>query len=154
MKTTGGVAAGINRFRDHGRDVGAWLQTIARNLIYDHLWSARHNREFPVGDDMPDHAEMSAVEASLLAAEGERLLLRAIDRLSDDQRECVRLRFLRGMSVAGAATAMGRSENAVKAVTFRAVRRLAIILTTESVRTVSSDADLEFAAHRRLPTIP
>jgi RNA polymerase sigma-70 factor, ECF subfamily len=42
--------AHIETFTWQGRDIGAWLATIARNVVTDHYKSARTNRETPVGD--------------------------------------------------------------------------------------------------------
>jgi len=55
-------------------------------------------------------------------------LIDCVRRLGDDQRECIALRFLQGLSVAETATIMGRNEGAVKALQHRAVRRLATLM--------------------------
>ena len=55
-------------------------------------------------------------------------LLAGIAQLSADQRVCLALRFLQGLSVAETAAAMGKKEGAVKALQHRAVRRLAGLL--------------------------
>jgi RNA polymerase sigma-70 factor (ECF subfamily) len=49
----------------------------------------------------------------------------AVARLGDEQRECVLLRFVQGLSVSETAAAMGKNEGAVKALQHRAVRKLA-----------------------------
>jgi RNA polymerase sigma-70 factor (ECF subfamily) len=51
--------------------------------------------------------------------------------LGDDQRECIVLRFLQGLSVSETANIMGRNEGAIKALQHRAVRRLAQLLPAE-----------------------
>src|SRR5947209_9039991 len=35
----------IDSVRDQGRDLGAWLTTIARNLVVDHTRSSRYQRD-------------------------------------------------------------------------------------------------------------
>jgi len=55
-------------------------------------------------------------------------LIDCVRRLGDDQRECIVLRFLQGLSVAETAAVMGRNEGAVKALQHRAVRRLAMLM--------------------------
>lgn len=57
-----------------------------------------------------------------------RELLRCVRQLNPDQRECIRLRFLQGLSVTETAVAMQRNEGAVKALQHRAIRRLAQLL--------------------------
>jgi RNA polymerase sigma-70 factor (ECF subfamily) len=67
-------------------------------------------------------------EQEVMAEATNAELLRCIQQLGDDQRECIVLRFLQGLSVAETAKLMGRNEGAVKALQHRAVRRLAQIL--------------------------
>jgi RNA polymerase sigma-70 factor (ECF subfamily) len=114
-----------------GRDVGAWFVTIARNLILDHLKSSRFRLEITTAE--PDDADrvQSGPEAVMLARAASTELLRAVRILGADQRECVVLRFLQGLSVAETAAAMHRSEGAIKALQHRAVRRLAQLLPAE-----------------------
>ena len=54
-----------------------------------------------------------------------------MNQLSIDQRECVVLRFLQGMSVSETAEVMGKKDGAIKALQHRAVRRLADIFSAE-----------------------
>ena len=58
-------------------------------------------------------------------------LLECVRQIGDDQRECIVLRFLQGLSVAETAKVMDRNEGAVKALQHRAVRRLAQLLPPE-----------------------
>src|SRR3712207_1814770 len=55
-------------------------------------------------------------------------LMAGVAQLSDEQRECLVLRFLQGLSVAETAAAMGKKDGAIKALQHRAVRRLASLL--------------------------
>jgi RNA polymerase sigma-70 factor (ECF subfamily) len=55
-------------------------------------------------------------------------LLRCVAELGEDQRECIVLRFMQGLSVAETAAIMNRNEGAIKALQHRAVRRLAQLL--------------------------
>ncbi len=59
------------------------------------------------------------------------VLLDCVRKLGTDQRECIVLRFLQGLSVAETAAIMSRNEGAVKALQHRAVRRLAQLLPSE-----------------------
>ena len=120
-----------------GRDVGAWFVTIARNLILDHMKSSRFRLEV-VTDEVtePGAAPISGIGAQAQAGpEQEAIsratrteLLRCVARLGEDQRECIVLRFMQGLSVAETAAIMNRNEGAIKALQHRAVRRLAQLL--------------------------
>ncbi|MEV4596350.1 sigma-70 family RNA polymerase sigma factor [Amycolatopsis sp. NPDC049253] len=122
-----------------GRDVGAWFVTIARNLILDHVKSSRFRLEV-VTDEVsePGAAPVSAVgpaaqagpEQQAIAGATRAELLRCVAELGEDQRECIVLRFLQGLSVAETAQVMHRNEGAIKALQHRAVRRLAQLLPT------------------------
>ena len=120
-----------------GRDVGAWFVTIARNLILDHVKSSRFRLEV-VTDEVtePGAAPVSGIGAQAQAGpEQEAIsratrteLLRCVAKLGEDQRECIVLRFMQGLSVAETAAIMNRNEGAIKALQHRAVRRLAQLL--------------------------
>src|SRR6185369_6530312 len=98
----------INSFTWQGRDLGAWLVTIARNLVAD------HSDRGPEGSP-----ELAVVDHITNVA-----LLGAVKQLNPEQQECIVLRFLHGFSVAETATAMGKNEGAIKALQYRAVRAL------------------------------
>lgn len=108
-----------------GRDIGAWFITIARNIVLDHVKSARHRLETTTADviepDDPEPGPEVAVLSSLTATH----LMRAVDRLGADQRECIMLRFIHGLSVSETAEVMGKNDGAVKALQHRAIRKLA-----------------------------
>lgn len=115
-----------------GRDLGAWLVTIARNLVADHFKSGRHRLEVTTGDVLDAEREDRGPEGSPEAAVVEHItniaLLQAVKQLNPEQQECIVLRFLQGFSVAETAEAMGKNEGAIKALQYRAVRALARLL--------------------------
>jgi RNA polymerase sigma-70 factor, ECF subfamily len=120
---------GIAGFTWQGRDFGAWLITIARNLIIDHLKSGYHRREVPTAEMHDSGQSTLSPEDSTLAALSRAALLDAVHRLSPLQRRCVTLRFLDDLSVAETALAIGKSDGAVKALQHRALRVLARTLS-------------------------
>jgi RNA polymerase sigma-70 factor (ECF subfamily) len=113
-----------------GRDVGAWFVTIARNLVLDHVKSSRFRLEVTTAEVDAQRIE-SGPEQQVLSKVTNAALLQCVDQLGDDQRECIVLRFLHGLSVAETAEVMKRNEGAVKALQHRAVRRLAQLLPAE-----------------------
>jgi RNA polymerase sigma-70 factor (ECF subfamily) len=119
----------IGSFSWQGTDIGAWFVTIARNLIVDYSRSSPVRLEFPSDDvlaaaDEPSGASASPEDAVLTGLRN-RLLLDAVRTLSPDQRECVVLRFLEGLSIQETANVMDRGVGAVKQLQLRAVRALA-----------------------------
>ena len=108
-----------------GRDIGAWFVTIARNIVLDHVKSARNRLEMTTGDTIEGREVAPSTETAVLASLTSEHLLAAVQRLGDEQRECVLLRFIQGFSVAETAAVMGKNEGAIKALQHRAVRKLA-----------------------------
>jgi RNA polymerase sigma-70 factor (ECF subfamily) len=115
----------ISSVNYQGRDIGAWFVTIARNIILDHMKSARHRLEITT-DDTPERKDRAAspedAVVDLLTSER---LMEAVRQLGDEQRECVMLRFIQGFSVSETAAVMGKNDGAIKALQHRAVRKLA-----------------------------
>ena len=114
----------IKAFQWQGRDVGAWFLTIARNLVLDHFKSGRARLEVlgietPISDDRVVDAE----DAALSRVSTQDLYL-AIRRLGTEQQEVIYWRFLQGYSVAETAAAMGKTDGAIKALQYRAVKAL------------------------------
>lgn len=115
----------LPRFTWQGRDFGAWLTTIARNLINDHYKSSRTKREI-VADDLPDADDhRDGPEHQAVAHDTHDTLMSAIQELPSDQQECVISRFLLERSIAETAESMGRTAGAIKQLQLRAIRTLA-----------------------------
>jgi RNA polymerase sigma-70 factor (ECF subfamily) len=118
----------ISSFTWQGRDFGAWLVTIARNLIADHYKSGRYRLEVATADMLDADQAEEGPEGAVLDSLTNAALLEAVKKLNPEQQECIVLRFLQGLSVAETALAMGKNEGAVKALQYRAVRALGRLL--------------------------
>ncbi len=116
------------RFQWQGKDFGAWLTTIARNLVVDHYKAARTRLERTT-DDLTDRQEVVAgPEEEVLSGLTNEILHETMRKLPTEQQECLVLRFLNDTSIAETALALGKSEGAVKQLQLRAVRNLARLL--------------------------
>ncbi len=67
-------------------------------------------------------------ESTVLAGLTNEILLKALTELPDEQRDCLVMRFLQGMSIAETAAVLGRSDGAVKQRQLRGVRNLAKLM--------------------------
>jgi RNA polymerase sigma-70 factor (TIGR02952 family) len=114
----------IDSFSWQGKDIAAWFITIARNLVADHVKSARFRFEVTTADMRDADVSVEAPDELVLARQRDEQLVEAIRALRPDQAECVTLRFLQGLSVAETARVLGRSEGAVKQLQLRATRAL------------------------------
>jgi RNA polymerase sigma-70 factor (ECF subfamily) len=123
----------IGSFTWQGRDFGAWLVTIARNLVADHYKSSRYKLEVTTADLLDAGADgvTEGPEGQVLDSLTNAQLIEAIRGLSAEQQECVVLRFLQGLSVSETAAAMGKNDGAIKALQYRAVRALARLLPAD-----------------------
>ncbi len=115
-------------FRWQGKDFGAWLMTIARNLATDHFKAGRTRLETTTEDMALHDAATQGPEEAVLAGLTNEILLEALGQLPDEQRDCLIMRFLQGMSIAETAQALGRSDGAVKQLQLRGVRNLAKLM--------------------------
>jgi RNA polymerase sigma-70 factor (ECF subfamily) len=118
----------LSTYRWQGKDFGAWLITIARNLVTDHFKSSRTRLEAP-SEDLTAHAGVTdGPEDEVISGLTNEVLIKALGTLAAEQQECLVLRFLNGYSIAETATALGRSEGAVKQLQLRAIRNLSKLL--------------------------
>jgi RNA polymerase sigma-70 factor (ECF subfamily) len=122
----------IGTFTWQGRDFGAWLVTIARNLVADHFKSSRFRLEVTTGEMLDANEVERSPEDSVLESLSNEALLQAVRKLNPQQQECVTLRFLQGLSVAETARIMGKNEGAIKTLQYRAVRTLARLLPDDA----------------------
>ena len=115
----------IKGFTWQGRDVGAWFLTIGRNLVLDHFKSGRARLEV-LGIETPTASDDRIVDAedAALSRVSTQDLYKAIQQLGSEQQEVIYWRFLQGYSVAETAAAMGKTDGAIKALQYRAVKAL------------------------------
>jgi RNA polymerase sigma-70 factor (ECF subfamily) len=118
----------MSSFRWQGKDFGAWLMTIARNLATDHFKAGRTRLEMTT-EDMGQHDDTTeGPENAVLASLTNEILLEALTELPNEQKDCLVMRFLQGMSIAETAQVLGRSEGAIKQLQLRGVRNLAKLM--------------------------
>lgn len=122
----------MSSFRWQGRDFGAWLMTIARNLAADHFKAGRTRLEQSTEDMQTLDTTADGPERDVLAHLTNDELLAALSNLPPEQRDCVVMRFLEGLSIAETAEILGRSVGAVKQLQLRGIRNLAKLLPDEA----------------------
>lgn len=110
--------AGIERYRDTGAPFIAWLHGIARHVVADEL--ARRRRVEPRAEP-PEHAREPSMDERLTLAQ-------AMDRLPQEQRQVLELKFLVGLTNSEVAAALGKTTGAVNAKQWRALVALRQIL--------------------------
>ena len=121
----------LPRYRDMGVPFGAYLGTIARNLVRNR-WRARRPDLVSLDDavELPSDAE-GPEERALERAEADRVR-QALTALSDDHYTVIRLRIFEGKSAAEAGRVMGRTPDAIRQLQHRAIVALRASLREES----------------------
>ena len=111
--------ANLGKFKWRGSPFAAWLYRIAANAIADH--AKRRQRES--GEQTVASSETSSA-VDLEKVERRARLFGAVDKLPDDQRLVIMMRFADAKSIREIADALGRSEGAVKQLQFRGLENL------------------------------
>jgi len=111
--------ANLDKFKWRGAPFSAWLYRIAANAIADQ--ARKRSRE--VGDEaIPATSQIT--ETDLEAVEQRARLFQAVDKLPEDQRRVIVMRFADEKSIRDIAGILGRSEGAVKQLQFRGLETL------------------------------
>jgi len=119
---------GIDRFSYRGVPLIAWLYRIAHNLLADFLEKRKKSRTQPL-EEGPREVADPRDEAESVALWD--MVSNAFKKLTREQQMVLVSRFLEGLSVAETAALLGKNENAVKALEFRALKSVRKILGRE-----------------------
>lgn len=107
----------------------AWLRRVAHNLAVDHLRSARRTQSDASRRTQTDGIRDLRASTDDGAGERARGLVEAIAELPVSQREVVMLRYMAGLSPGEIASTLGRSEDSIHCLHYRARSRLKRELT-------------------------
>ena len=114
----------LKKFRGSAAEFRPWAFTVARNRVLD---DARKRARRPIEVDVRDD-DASAPDTPLRDSPDLTHLSEALDRLTDEQREVLWLRYALDHSLDQTADITGRSPDAVAAMAHRALRRLRALL--------------------------
>jgi RNA polymerase sigma-70 factor, ECF subfamily len=118
-------------FKGGSTEFLAWMIRIARNRFLDHVKSGRVRWEVVV-DDIPVTFSRSDPEGEAIDRVAGADLRRSLRQLTPEQQEIVFLRFFQGLQIAEVASITGRTEGAVKALQFRALRSLERLFVSDT----------------------
>ena len=108
----------VKKFEWRGLPFAAWLYRIAANAVADHF--ARLARESGGEREVADEVTEREIEN----VDRRASLFRFVDRLPADQRRVLVMRFAEEQSIREIASALGRSEGAVKQLQWRGLQTL------------------------------
>jgi RNA polymerase sigma-70 factor (ECF subfamily) len=115
----------IPRYEERGVPFKAWLYRMAHNLMVDHHRTRRPTASLE-GIDLPEDPDAADPEAErqILAREAHAHLRAALDRLSEDHRQVLVLRFLLEKSAREVGEIMDRKEVTIRGLQMRALQAL------------------------------
>lgn len=111
--------ANLGKFKWKGSPFAAWLYRIASNAIADQ--AKRKARE---SSEQSNSIQESSTTVDVEKLERRARLFSAVDKLPEDQRRVILMRFADEKSIREIAGELGRSEGAVKQLQFRGVENL------------------------------
>lgn len=117
----------LNGYQSQNVSFDAWLFQIARNLAIDYYRKVGNRTPLSLEEHMI--IDKDDPDRSLDRNLTSDLLLQALAKLSDLQRDVIVLRFVNGLPIAKVAQALHKSEDAIKALQRRALGTLREILT-------------------------
>ena len=106
-----------------GRPLRPWLIRIAHNLAANY-YRDRSRRPQTAIDDADMLAATHTTEGLVQDRDDLKRILECVQRLPDDRREALIMRFALGMDNREIARALGRSEGATKVLLHRAIKQL------------------------------
>jgi RNA polymerase sigma-70 factor (ECF subfamily) len=110
---------GIKRYEYQGRPIIAWLFGIAHNLIADNE-KRRLRRASIEGEPVENPIPQNGLEDRIENID----LLRALDGLTDEQRDVIILRYFMGLRTREISDLLGKTETAVYSLQARAILAL------------------------------
>lgn len=111
--------ANLKHFEWRGAPFGSWLMRIASNAITDR-WRKLHRES----GDIEAVAEPVSKDPSPEDVQHTARLFALVRTLPEDQRRVIEMRFAEDKSVREIATALGKTEGAIKQLQFRGVQKL------------------------------
>jgi RNA polymerase sigma-70 factor (ECF subfamily) len=111
----------LSHFEWRGAPFAAWLFRIAANAIIDRGKRAAQLEAIKVREI---HEPDPSSDSDLAEVEHRARLFKLVEKLPDDQRRVITMRFARQKSIAEIARDIGRSEGAIKQLQFRGLQSL------------------------------
>ena len=112
----------LDRYQDRGLPFVSWVYRVAHNRFVDHF--RRQPKQEMVSIEDCYNLPQGTAETELDTTLTQGILAVALQRLTEDQRQVVVLRFLQGLSLLETAAAMSKTEDAVKKLQARGLRAL------------------------------
>jgi RNA polymerase sigma-70 factor (ECF subfamily) len=118
------VLKALPRYDDRGAPFASWLYRIAHNLVANFHRDQSRRTTVPIDEISLTSNSRNTPEQATERKDTERLLWRAIDRLHEDRRQLLLLKFGEELTNAQIGEIMGRTEGAIKSLYHRTLLAL------------------------------
>ncbi len=112
--------------QERGIPMQSWLFRIAHNMVVDHLRKAAKRKTIPI-DTVQIEGGTDPLTAAEINIEMERVT-RAMEQITKEQREVLRLRFFGGLTSKEAGSILNKSDGAVREMQRAAIENLRRLL--------------------------
>lgn len=129
-QTFAGALKTISNFSWRGSTFASWLFRIANNVVVDYFRRQGRVMNEPIEEHLEIVADVDPAKAAIDNLTFEKVQT-AIAKLPKDQQQVVILKYMSNLSNKEAAQVLDRTIGAVKALQFRALENLRIILGSE-----------------------
>ncbi len=113
----------IGTFEQRERPMLAWLYTIARNLAADHYRLQGHVDQMPLEESLIA-GETYQPSQTIERRQDKDCLAKAMENLTEEQRQVILLRFVEDRDIAEVAATLGKNERAIRSLQHRALAAL------------------------------
>ena len=121
----------LDRYEIRGLSFAAWLFKIARNLVIDHYRTKKEAASLDA-DDAAEPVSRRTVHGDIEQQLQAEELRSALNRLTEEQKAAVTLKYIEGFTTEEIAQVMGKREGAVRALQMRGLQALAEIIEAEN----------------------
>ena len=121
----------LDRYEIRGLSFAAWLFKIARNLVIDHYRTKKEAASLDA-DDAAEPVSLRTVHGDIEQQLQAEELRSALNRLTEEQKAAVTLKYIEGFTTEEIAQVMGKREGAVRALQMRGLQALAEIIEAEN----------------------
>lgn len=122
----------LNTYQERDIPMQAWLFKIAHNLVVDHLRKVTKYKTIPI-ETIEIEDESDPQKTAETNIEMERVAM-AMQQLTDEQKEVIRLRFFGGLSSREVSGLLNKSDGAVREMQRAALEKLRILIGESKTR--------------------
>ena len=121
----------IGAFEQRGSPILAWLYTIARNLVADHYRLRGQTNSLPLKESLAVGETIQPSE-KVDRRQKHNCLAKAMDCLTEGQRQVILLKFIEGRDIVEVAEVLGKNERAIRSLQHRALAALNRMIEKEN----------------------